>query len=114
MKYCLQQCAILSAALVLVGSCRVRELKTLFGTVLCLIFFLCNASAQFQHRAYYGWITDLASEGRPNDAWPSTRIDNKLLNDYDDNLKFMHEIGLVTESAADKDDVACYFGDIGG
>lgn len=58
------------------------------------LLFLSHASAQFQHRAYYGWITDLASEGRPNDPWPSTRIDEKLLNDYDVNLKFMHEIGL--------------------
>ena len=71
-----------------------RELKRVFGFVLCILFFLSNASAQFQHRVYYGWITDLASEGRPNDPWPSTRIDDKLLNDYDVNLKFMHEIGL--------------------
>ena len=74
--------------------CRSRQLKTLFVTFLCILFFLFNISAQFQHRAYYGWITDLASEGRPNDPWPSTRIDTKLLSDYDESLKFMHEIGL--------------------
>jgi hypothetical protein len=71
-----------------------KELKTFIGTVLCIIFFVSNTSAQFQHRAYYGWIRDLASEGRPNDPWPSILIDDKLLNDYDINLKFMHEIGL--------------------
>ncbi len=58
-----------------------KELKRVFGTVLCILFFLSDASAQFQHRAYYGWIIDLASEGRPNDPWPSTRIDDKLLNE---------------------------------
>ena len=62
--------------------------------LLFVLFILSTASAQFQHRAYYGWITDLASAGRPNDAWPSTRIDDNLLRDYEVNLKFMHEIGL--------------------
>ena len=76
-----------------INSALLKRIK-FFGVLLLILLFVCNTSAQFQHRLYYGWITDLASEGRPNDAWPSTRIDNELLNDYDDNLKFMHEIGL--------------------
>src|SRR5688500_8227007 len=71
-----------------------KSLIKFFAIIACSLFFQSNTSAQFQHRLYYGWITDLASEGRPNDAWPSIRIDDKLLNDYDVNLKFMHEIGL--------------------
>jgi hypothetical protein len=65
-----------------------------FLMLLSLLFVHSFAAAQFEHRIYYGWITDLASEGRPSDAWPSTRIDAKLLSDYDENLRFMHEIGL--------------------
>jgi hypothetical protein len=72
----------------------VRKRLKIFRIFLLTIFFVSNTFAQFQHRLYYGWIRDLASEGRPNDAWPSIVIDDKLLNDYDVNLKFMHEIGL--------------------
>jgi len=91
MKDCLPQGALPAIDRACSGP---SEFKRTFGTLLCFLLFLSNASAQFQHRAYYGWITDLASEGRPHDAWPSTRIDGKLLRDYDENLKFMHEIGL--------------------
>ncbi|MEP6595538.1 MAG: hypothetical protein ABJA71_06305, partial [Ginsengibacter sp.] len=86
--------SISSTAIVDTVQRQVKQLIRFCTIILFSLFFLSNASAQFQHRVYYGWITDLASEGRPNDAWPSTRIDNKLLNDYDVNLKFMHEIGL--------------------
>ncbi|MEO8765096.1 MAG: hypothetical protein ABI416_12450, partial [Ginsengibacter sp.] len=68
--------------------------KKVIAGIFCFLFILSTAYGQFQHRAFYGWITDLASEGRPNDPWPSTRIDDKLLRDYDDGLKFMHETGL--------------------
>ena len=94
MKNSLLKIAILSSDVTRIISGGAKEFRIFFGSVLCTLFLLSNSSAQFQHRAYYGWITDLASEGRPNDAWPSTRIDDKLLNDYDVNLKFMHEMGL--------------------
>src|SRR5678815_2283746 len=86
--------SISSMAIVNIFFIRRKQLVRLFAIILCILFFQSNTSAQFQHRVYYGWITDLASEGRPNDAWPSTRIDDKLLNDYDANLEFMHEIEL--------------------
>lgn len=53
-----------------------------------------SESEPFVHRGYLGWITDLASEPRPRDAWPSIRIDDRLLRDYDDAFRAMREMGL--------------------
>ena len=71
-----------------------RKIQSCMRVCLLLLFVATSATAQFRYRTYYGWITDLASQGRPDDAWPSTRIDDGLLRDYDENLAFMHEIGL--------------------
>ena len=37
------------------------------------------AAGGFTHRALNGWITDLATEPDPHAAWPSMRLDEKLL-----------------------------------
>ena len=68
---------------------------SVFGcTLFCGLLLFIEASAQFQHRAYLGWIRDLASETSPQDEWPSIKIDSSLLHDYDVTLKTMYEIGL--------------------
>ena len=36
----------------------------------------------FRHRAYLGWITDLAAAPDPQADWPSLRLDAALLRDY--------------------------------
>ncbi len=40
------------------------------------------AYGAFEHRGYLGWITDLATDPDPEAAWPSMRLDEKLLQDY--------------------------------
>ncbi len=59
-----------------------------------LAFFFSAANAQFIHRGYLGWLTDLASEPRPYEAWPSIGIDETLFRDYDEAFRVLQEIGL--------------------
>ncbi|MEP7111226.1 MAG: hypothetical protein ABI760_24735 [Ferruginibacter sp.] len=63
-------------------------------TILCALLSCFNVSAQFHHRAYLGWIRDLASEAKPTDEWPCITIDSNLLHDYDQTFKVMRETGL--------------------
>ena len=52
------------------------------------------AQAQFTHRGYLGWITDLATQAHTHEAWPVIAINDSLLNDYDETFRVMHETGL--------------------
>jgi len=47
----------------------------------------------FRHRGYLGWITDLASQPGTNEAWPSMRLDERLLADYRETFAAMKELG---------------------
>lgn len=48
----------------------------------------------FRHRGYLGWITDLASEPDTHAAWPSMRLDNRLLEDYRATFKVLKQLGF--------------------
>jgi hypothetical protein len=50
--------------------------------------------AVFEHRGYLGWITDLATDPDPNAAWPSMRIDERLLRDYRESLVTLRGLGF--------------------
>ena len=52
------------------------------------------AAGGFTHRALNGWITDLATEPDPHAAWPSMRLDEKLLGDYRETFELMPRIGF--------------------
>jgi hypothetical protein len=47
----------------------------------------------FRHRAYLGWITDLASRPDTNAPWPSMRLDPPLLDDYRRTFALMQRLG---------------------
>jgi hypothetical protein len=49
---------------------------------------------RFAHRGYLGWITDLATDAGAHAAWPSMRLDEKLLNDYRETFELMKELGF--------------------
>ena len=51
-------------------------------------------SERFEHRGYLGWITDLATAPDPNAEWPSMRIDQSLISDYERTFKFMAHLGF--------------------
>jgi hypothetical protein len=53
-----------------------------------------SQSDTFIHRGYLGWINDLATSPRPNEAWPSIRIDDELTNDYLQTFSLMEKTGL--------------------
>jgi len=53
-----------------------------------------DAPKKFKHRGYLGWITDLASEPAANDAWPSMRLDERLLRDYSQTFDVMKRLGM--------------------
>jgi hypothetical protein len=55
---------------------------------------LAAGSNSFRHRGYLGWITDLASEPDSNAAWPSMRLDERLLEDYRRTLDLMKLLGF--------------------
>jgi hypothetical protein len=55
---------------------------------------LKDADPGFRHRGYLGWITDLAFEPEPGTAWPSMRLDNRLLGDYRRNFDLMADLGF--------------------
>lgn len=48
----------------------------------------------FVHKAYLGWIRDLASTARPTDEWPSIVIDAALVRDYQATYDLMQTSGL--------------------
>ncbi len=48
---------------------------------------------QFRHRGYLGWITDLATHPDESAAWPSMRLDERLLQDYRDTFAMMRSTG---------------------
>jgi hypothetical protein len=59
-----------------------RGAAALAGGSVCGITTASEARAGFHHRGYLGWITDLATEPDPTAAWPSMRLDERLLDDY--------------------------------
>ena len=48
----------------------------------------------FTHRAYLGWITDLATEPDAHAAWPSMRLGESLQRDYRETFELMQQLGL--------------------
>lgn len=48
----------------------------------------------YVHRAYNGWITDLATEPDSRAAWPSMRLDARLLMDYRETFDLMRRLGM--------------------
>ena len=48
----------------------------------------------FTHRALNGWITDLATQPDPDAAWPSMRLDERLLQDYRETFAQMRRVGF--------------------
>ena len=53
-----------------------------------------TAPRKFTHRGYLGWITDLATVPAANEAWPSMRLDERLLRDYSETFDVMKHIGM--------------------
>ncbi|MEW5979499.1 MAG: hypothetical protein AB1898_27195 [Acidobacteriota bacterium] len=53
-----------------------------------------SGKKKFNHRGYLGWITDLASEPDPDAAWPSMRLDERLLADYRETFGLMKRLGF--------------------
>lgn len=48
----------------------------------------------FKHRVYLGWITDLATEPDPRVAWPSMRLDERLMADYRETFGTLRRLGF--------------------
>ena len=48
----------------------------------------------FRHRGYLGWITDLATRPETGAAWPSTRLDDGLIEDYRRTFALMQRLGF--------------------
>jgi hypothetical protein len=48
----------------------------------------------FNHRGYLGWITDLATQPDPNATWPSMRLDERLLQDYQHTFDLMNHLKM--------------------
>ena len=55
---------------------------------------LSAPSQNFRHRGYLGWITDLAHAEDTGAAWPSMRLDERLLQDYRETFAMMREVGF--------------------
>ena len=53
-----------------------------------------RGSGSFNHRGYLGWITDLATQPDPNAAWPSMRLDERLLQDYQRTFDLMRHLRM--------------------
>jgi len=53
-----------------------------------------TGAPRFDHRGYLGWITDLATDADSHAAWPSMRLNEKLLNDYRQTFGLMKQIGF--------------------
>jgi len=56
---------------------------------------LSAAPEPFRYRGYLGWITDLASGPEPGAAWPSMRLDERLLADYRESFAVMKATGFT-------------------
>src|SRR5205085_7396500 len=44
--------------------------------------------------SYLGWITDLASRPEANVKWPSMRLDEELLRDYESSFALLQKLGF--------------------
>lgn len=55
---------------------------------------LSSQGIPFHHRGYLGWITDLASQPDEFTAWPSMRLDERLLNDYETSFDILQRLGF--------------------
>ncbi len=53
-------------------------------------------AAEFRHRAYLGWITDLDSRPDTHAPWPSMRLDAPLIEDYRRTFSAMKRLGFNT------------------
>jgi hypothetical protein len=53
-----------------------------------------QAAMGFKHCGYLGWITDLASDPDIHAAWPSMRLDERLLRDYRQSFELMRSLGF--------------------
>lgn len=53
-----------------------------------------SAAASFRHRGYLGWITDLATDPDGSAAWPSMRLDERLLRDYRQTFDLMNQVRM--------------------
>jgi hypothetical protein len=60
----------------------------------CGVSAAARPDARFRHRGYLGWITDLATEPDPAAAWPSMRLDERLLEDYRRTFDLMKRLGF--------------------
>jgi len=49
----------------------------------------------FRHRVSLGWITDWASRGEPQVAWPSMRLDSGLIEDFRRQFDLAQSLGLT-------------------
>ena len=70
-----------------------RELLK-FCTGCALLPAEAAAQPTFRHRSYLGWITDLSSRPDSEAAWPSMRLDDKLLDDYERSFAVMQKLGF--------------------
>jgi hypothetical protein len=52
---------------------------------------LTAAAEPFRYRGYLGWITDLATIADTHAAWPSMKLDDPLLRDYNETFRLMRE-----------------------
>jgi hypothetical protein len=52
-----------------------------------------SGTTGFRHRAYLGWITDLASRPDTHAPWPSMRLDAPLIEDYRHTFALMKRLG---------------------
>jgi hypothetical protein len=52
-----------------------------------------SGTTGFRHRAYLGWITDLASRPDTHAPWPSMRLDAPLIEDYRRTFALMKRLG---------------------
>jgi len=71
-----------------------RGAAAIAGGSVCGITTASESQAGFRHRGYLGWITDLATEPDPTAAWPSMRLDERLLDDYRRTFDAMKHLGF--------------------
>ncbi|HOM51994.1 MAG TPA: hypothetical protein PLQ89_13580 [Phycisphaerae bacterium] len=61
---------------------------------LCTAASPAGSDVGFRHRGYLGWITDLSSQPDPHAAWPSMRLDDRLLEDYRRQYELLARLGF--------------------
>src|SRR5437763_16368046 len=64
------------------------------GPALATLVAAGAAEPGFRHRSYLGWITDLASRPQANVKWPSMRLDEELLRDYESSFTLLQKLGF--------------------